>query len=425
MVLAMTHEEAVTDLARHFVQSYRQLPLMLFQVQMKFRDEPRPRAGLIRLREFLMKDAYSFHSDTESLDIFYDEMIAAYETFFQRCGVRALRVEADTGMMGGGVSHEFMVLSDGGEDTLLVCSHCGYAANREVAVAEKTRHDAKEVPFWQLYHGSEGQRIAVGIPQGRSVSEVKLARVLGIAETREVSPSEAGEAGFPVSGWFDGDLERDLKRCLDESNEISFVLDDTFVPGPETSATSKMYRTADVLAVGEEDKCFNCGEELAAMRGIEVGNIFKLGTYYSQSMQATYTDQGGASQPFVMGCYGIGITRMLASIIEDNHDEQGIVWPISVAPYRYHLVAIGNDDEVLQTAEELYRRLGSEQVLYDDRAATAGVKFHDADLLGLPYRLTVSRKSLSAGGIELRNRRSGDVRIIQAEDLADILATDL
>jgi prolyl-tRNA synthetase len=307
MVLAMTHEEAVTDLVRHFVNSYRQLPLMVYQIQMKFRDEPRPRGGLVRLREFLMKDAYSFHADEESLDVFYDEMIEAYERFYRRCGVNVVRVDADTGMMGGGTSHEFMVLSDGGEDVLIICRHCGYAANREVAV---------------------------------------------------------------VNG----------------------------------------------------DKCVNCGRVLETVRGIEVGNIFKLGTYYSKPMQATFTDRDGSSRPFIMGCYGIGITRMLACIIEDNHDEHGIVWPESVAPYRYHLISIGTDEDVTLAADVIYSLLGSEQVLYDDRAATAGVKFTDSDLLGLPYRLTVSRKSLAAGGVELKNRRTGETALIPLADIEEHLS---
>lgn len=311
MVLAMTHEEAVTDLVRHFVNSYRQLPLMVYQVQTKFRDEPRPRGGLVRLREFLMKDAYSFHPDSQSLDAFYNKVIDAYERFFYRCGVRALRVEADTGMMGGGVSHEFMVLSDGGEDTLVICKNCGYTANGEVAVSAK--------------NGS----------------------------------------GLTTEG----------------------------------------------------DPCVHCGTPLYFTRGIEVGNIFKLGTHYSQPMQATFMDMDGSVKPLVMGCYGIGITRMLACVIEDNHDDRGIVWPESVAPYKYHLVTIGTDEEVMQAAERIYERIGPDNVLYDNREATAGIKFADADLLGLPYRWTVSRKSLSEGRIEVKNRKTGDIKWVSIHEL--------
>lgn len=297
MVLAMTHEEAVTDLARHLIHSYRQLPMMFYQVQMKFRDELRPRGGLVRLREFLMKDAYSFHETAADLDKFYDSVIAAYHRFFARCGVSVVRVEADTGIMGGAASHEFMVLSEGGEDTLFICRHCGYAANREVAVTD-----------------------------------------------------------------------------------------------------------------GEH--CARCGNTLEVMRGIEAGNTFKLGTNYSETMKATYADKDGTLHPLYMGCYGIGITRMLACLVEDNHDDKGIVFPEAVAPYKYHLVRIGDGPEVTAAAEKLYTDLGSARVLYDDRDITAGVKFQDADLVGLPYRLIVSSRSLANGGIEMYERRTSEVSFV-------------
>lgn len=307
MVLAMTHEEAVTDMARHYIHSYRQLPMMAYQIQTKVRDEARPRGGLVRLREFLMKDAYSFHADSGSLDAFYEEMITAYESFYRRAGIDVLKVDSDTGVMGGGSAHEFMLVTDGGEDTLIVCPPCDYAANKEVAAA-----------------------------------------------------------------------------------------------GPGQS-------------------CAHCGGTLQAVRGIEVGNIFKLGTKYSYSMKAEYTDADGHRQPLVMGCYGIGISRMLAAIIEQNHDDKGIVWPTSVAPFAFHLVAVGNDEDVVHTAASVYTELGADHVLYDDRNTTPGVKFMDADLLGLPTRLTVSRRSLNAGGVEVQDRTTGNVRIVHAADIQQAL----
>lgn len=310
MVLAMTHEEAVTDLVRHAVQSWRQLPLMVYQVQTKFRDEARPRGGLVRLREFLMKDAYSFHANRDSLDDFYERMATAYDTFFRRCGITALKVESDTGMMGGGMAHEFMVLAAGGEDTLIVCPGCQYAANQEVAV------------FRSVIHGQV---------------------------------------------------------------------------------------------------CVHCGSLLQAVRGIEVGNIFKLGTKYSEPMRATFADSDGSLQPMIMGCYGIGISRVLACIIEANHDDLGIVWPASVAPYDAHLVVLGDQDDVRTAADGLYQQLGASRVLYDDRDATAGVKLTDADLLGLPLRITVSRRSLAAGGAELKVRRSGETRVVTLADVEQAL----
>lgn len=410
MVLAMTHEEAVTDLIRHFVNSYRQLPIMVYQIQTKFRDEPRPRGGLVRLREFMMKDAYSFHADTEDLDVFYNRMIEAYEKFYHRCGVNVLRVEADTGMMGGGISHEFMVLSDGGEDTLLTCRTCGYAANREVAVSHKRMRNATEAPAWRLYIDSNGRHIVVGTPTTVSISEVKLARTLGIAEVREANTSELEQFNLPLHDW--------LNIETYQRQGVSVVLDDSFA----SHFQSKGYHLADVISAEGGDHCLRCGSELEAVRGIEVGNIFKLGTQYTLPMQANFTQRDGSLHPLVMGCYGIGITRMLACIIEDNHDEHGIVFPESIAPYKYHLVQLGTDADVIHTAEKIYNQLGAEQVLYDDRNATPGVKFTDSDLLGLPYRLTVSKQTLRTGNVELKNRRTGVMKLIPIDDVKNAMS---
>jgi prolyl-tRNA synthetase len=407
MVLAMTHEEAATDLVRHFVNSYRQLPQMIYQIQMKFRDEARPRGGLVRLREFLMKDAYSFHTDEEGLDDLYQKMIGAYERIYDRCGVRVLQVQADTGMMGGGMSHEFMVLSDGGEDSLIVCRNCGYAANSEVAVS--TKDHTGSAPVWQFFIADTGRRILVGVPDSVQVNEVKLARVLGVNEVRPASQAETEMYKLPASGW--------PAESQQFEEGLDVVLDDTFV----SHKGSDRYMFADVTTVGSGDECAHCGQTLDIVRGIEAGNIFKLGTHYSEPMQATYSPRDGSLHPFLMGSYGIGITRLLACIIENNHDKNGISWPENVAPYRYHLISIGADDDIIKTANDVYQLLGQDHVFYDDRETTAGVKFTDADLLGLPYRLTISRKSLTAGGIECKNRGSGEVRKIPLGELEAVL----
>lgn len=314
MVLALTHEEAATELVRNVVHSYRQLPLMIYQLQTKFRDEARPRGGLVRLREFLMKDAYSFHETTEDLNSHYAQVLAAYARFYQRCGLDVLAVESDTGMMGGGEAHEFMFLDADGEDTLLLCPTCDYAANREVAV-------------------------------GR--------RALG-----------------------SGEMARNPSR-VDEGE-----VDDAY-------------------------HCVRCGSLLQRVRGIEVGNIFKLGIKYSSALQANFTAADGRVAPLVMGCYGIGITRVLACLIQQHHDENGIVWPESVAPYPYHLVVIGADARIKETAERIYQTLGKRHVLFDDRAVAAGSKLKDADLLGMPVRITVSQRTLEEGRVELRQRANG------------------
>ncbi len=305
MVLAMTHEEAVTDLARHVIQSHRQLPVMVYQIQTKFRDEARPRGGLIRLREFQMKDAYSFHADAQSLTEFYGRVTAAYKSFYARCGIQAIQVESDAGMMGGGDAHEFMLLSDSGEDTLLLCDACAYAANLEV---------------------------------------LELQQLTG-------------------------------------------------------------------------DICPRCEGTLRRMRGIEVGNIFQLGTKYSEAMGAFFTDSQGARKPLLMGCYGIGISRMLACVVEANHDGAGIVWPTSVAPYAVHLVSLGHEPEIRTMAEDLHAMLGAENTLWDDRTLGAGRKLQDADLLGMPVRVTASPRALAAGGVEVRHRQTGRTRIAALDEV--------
>ena len=453
MVLAMTHEEVVTDLARQEIRSYRQLPLMVYQIQTKFRDEPRSRGGLIRVREFTMKDGYSFHPSPDCLDRYYPEVYDAYQRIFARCGVEALPVEADTGMMGGAASHEFMVISEAGEDTLILCPECRYAANAETAELARPEgltgdpRPLEMVPtpntttiaaladllgvspaqtlkavFWAT---PTGELVFAMIRGDLDVNEVKLANVVGVAELRPATDDEIRRVGA-VPGYaspigLDG---------------VRVIADDSITMGANmvTGANKAGYhwinanyprdfavdQIADIALAREGDRCAHCGGVLQSVRGIEAGHVFKLGTKYSSAMEATFLDQDGVAKPLVMGCYGIGTGRLLSCIIEQHHDEYGIVWPVSVAPFQVHLVSIGtNKPEIVAAADSLYDRLvnGGYDVLYDDRDDSAGVKFNDADLIGIPVRLTVSAKTLAQDSVEVRARWTKERQMVANQDL--------
>lgn len=457
MVLAMTHEEAATDLIRAQVTSYRDLPLLIYQIQTKFRDEARPRAGLIRLREFLMKDAYSFHTAQSDLDATYERVMSAYQRIFRRAGVSALTVQSDTGMMGGTGAHEFMVLADGGEDTLLVCLACGHAANVEVAAAQKgavpstgpaAPLQAVHTPGATTIAGlaellgvgsaqilksvfyAAGNDLVMALIRGDlAVNEVKLRNLLG-QEVRTLSAAEAADFGLTVG--FAGPVGLKLDR------PVRLVADDSVVGGVNLVAGANRAEyhltgvvfgrdfqpdvTGDIAVATSGQGCPACGAPLTERRGIEAGNIFKLGTKYSLPMQATFTDEAGGAHPIVMGCYGFGITRLLACILEQHHDPDGIIWPAAVAPYAYHLLVAGKDEALTRMAEDLYQELGTDRTLYDDRDLSAGVKFKDADLLGMPLRVTVSQRSLAAGGAELRVRHTAETRIVALTDVAGTAA---
>ncbi len=461
MVLAMTHEEAVTDLARSVITSYRQLPQLVFQIQTKFRDEPRPRGGLVRLREFLMKDGYSFHTSQADLDALYERVVAAYLAIFERVGLPVLVVASDTGIMGGYEAHEFMLLADGGEDTLIVCPTCGYAANQEIAVAAgdasgaATEHAAEreEQPLRRLHTPgattiaalcdaaqcaanqtlkavfyTTGERLVLALIRGDlAVNEIKLRNLLGV-EVRSLSPEEsaahrlvtgyAGPVGLrvnaPVTVVADSSVVG-AAHLIAGANEMDYHL-----AGVRYGRDFTAEFTGDFAQVTAGSVCATCGGILETRRGIEAGNTFKLGAEYSATMGATFRDEGGASQPIVMGCYGLGITRLLACVLEQHHDDAGIIWPSTIAPYAYSLLAAGNDGAAREAAEALYVVLGAEWTLYDDREVSAGVKFNDADLLGMPVRITVSARSLAAGGAELRVRRSGETRIVPLADVPQV-----
>jgi prolyl-tRNA synthetase len=457
MVLAMTHEEVVADLLRSEVSSYRQLPFAVYHIQTKFRDEPRPRGGLIRTREFTMKDAYSCHADSESLDTFYPPMRQAYENVFRRCRVRTVAVAADTGVMGGAVSHEYMVLSEMGEDTLILCPKCEYAANAERAtfvkpeapsvdpapLRELATPDCKTiqqvadfvgVPTRQtlkvVLFGTSGDEVIMALIRGDlEVNQVKLANALGGAELQPATEDELLAAGI-VPGYASPVGMPSLRVIADDS----ITSGGNFVAGankhgyhyvnanyPRDFSVSVV---TDIALAHAGAACPECHKPLETARGIELGHLFKLGTRYSEAVGATYLDQKGKAQPIVMGSYGIGSGRLLAAIIEENHDEHGIVWPAEVAPYQLHLLSIGADKaQVAGAADQLYHALqeAGYEVLYDDRAERAGVKFNDADLVGIPLHLTVSPKTLAQDGVELKERSAKERCLVPLPDLVSTL----
>ena len=458
MCLAMTHEESVTDLARRYVDSYRQLPFVLYHIQTKFRDEPRSRGGLVRVREFIMKDAYSFHRDSEDLQRYYPRVCRAYERICNACGVPVVKVLSDVGMMGGNIAHEFTYLTDAGEDTLILCPECGYAANREVATFRKERASTvgSEVPKvgatekvstpgkntielvcdylgvdpsasikTMIYFPQGGEKPAlVAIRGDLDVNERKLANRLKTSEVRLATPEELEKFGL-VQGYMSPVGLEGFTVVADDSlqegsgyvagaNEKDFHLKNV-VPGRDFKADI----WADIAAAREGAPCPVCGHPLDVRRGIEVGNTFMLGTKYSASMGAYFRDEDGSLKPMVMGCYGMGVGRLLACIIQENRDEKGIIWPVTVAPYHVHLLSLGTSERVKDTAEGVYQRFneGGVEVLYDDRDESAGVKFNDADLLGMPVRVTISERSLDRGGAEVKLRREKDSTIVRLDEL--------
>lgn len=458
MLLAMTHEEVVGDLARKEIRSYRQLPRLIYQIQTKFRDEPRARGGLIRVREFTMKDSYSLDRDLEGLRIQYEAHYAAYFRIFARAGLPVIAVGSDTGMMGGKVAHEYMYLTPVGEDTLVLCAACGYAANREVARFRKIPRAGEPVPL---------ERIAT--PETATIAA--LAELLGIPESETAKvvffSGQVGEEPAPklIMVTVRGDMEANEIAVLNLSGALALrpatseeivaagavpgyaspigidranvivIVDDLVAATPNLvvganehgfhlrNACYERDYTADIVghiaAAYSGAQCEVCGSKLELVRGVEVGNIFQLGTRYSDALGATYLDEAGESHAIVMGSYGIGLGRLLACIAEEHRDANGLIWPISVAPYQVALVALARSDATREAGERLYsdlQRAGVE-VLYDDRDARPGVKFADADLRGLPLRITISDRSLDQGVVELKRRGPGEMRTVPHTDI--------
>jgi prolyl-tRNA synthetase len=462
MVLAMTHEEVVADLLRDLVQSYRQLPIMVYHFQTKFRDEPRSRGGLIRVREFVMKDAYSCDLDDAGLDRSYELQRGAYRRIFERMGLATVAVGADVGMMGGSLAHEFMVLNEHGEDTLVRCDACGYAANQQIARVRVPEPAAEELLPTEEVATPEAPTIAalaeqLGIGTDRTakatffmtgdgrlvtaivrgdfdVNETKLANaVKAVRGLRPAHPDEVRAAGMEP-GYGSPIDAHDTVVVVDElaaaspnlvagANRVGFHLRNVNVGRDFTPDL-----VVDLVNARDGDPCPDCDGTVTLSKGIEVGNIFKLGTDFTAPLGATYLAEDGSRHPIVMGSYGIGLGRSLACIVEEHHDDKGIIWPDAVAPYAAHLVTLSaaRDARVADEADGLHQRLAyaGVEVLYDDRDESPGVKLTDAELLGMPWIITISPRSLAAGGAELTRRASGEraVRPI-AEVEAELLAT--
>ncbi|HUQ42101.1 MAG TPA: proline--tRNA ligase [Candidatus Limnocylindrales bacterium] len=444
-MIGYTHEELVMHHARNEILSYRQLPAMVYHFQEKGRDEQRPRAGLLRVREFVMKDAYSIDKDWEGLDKQYWAQHGAYEKSFQRMGLDAISVESDTGNMGGDVAHEFQVLTEVGEDRIIFCSKCDYRSNMEKATRKLPASAAapSDVPAFRdistpgvtsiealttslgigaqdllktlLMKDVAGNVVAVVMPGDRELNEPKLRKLLKTSDVKF-----AGEADFAAAGGVPGFIG---PVGLNTATRKTRVLVDTSVQAKAYVAGANKKdahlenvmldrdfsgERADVHDVREGDACPKCGSTVEIKRGVEVGNIFKFGPYYADKMNATYLDEDGTHKPIMFGSYGIGLGRAVQTIMETNHDDRGIIWPLAVAPFHVHVISLlGKDDTVRDAADALVTELERDgiEVLYDDREESAGVKFADADLIGIPFRLTVSARTLKENAIELKGRR--------------------
>ena len=443
MVLGMTHEEAAVHLVREYAQSYTKYPFMIYQIQTKFRDEARPRAGLIRVREFTMKDAYSFHTSQEDLEQYYEKCHAAYERIFERVGVpEVVSVKSDSGMMGGNISHEFMLLTPVGEDSIVLCDSCDYRANMEAAenisdiardaesaalekvytpnvhtiedvcnfFGDETKNSCKAVVYQQ---NVDDKYVVLFIRGDLEVNETKLVNFLGEQVHAAVITEECGlNAGYigPVDLKVNGDAVVLYDKSLEGRNNLSCGANEAehHYKGLDMERDVPNAEYHDFAKIQEGGICPKCGKKTVKIsRGIEVGNIFQLGTKYTKSMNMTYVDANGESKTPIMGCYGIGVGRLAASVCEAHHDEYGPIWPKAIAPWQVHLCAVRVDDEEVRAyADKLYEDLQNAgiEVIYDDRSVRAGVMFADADLLGIPLRIIVSPKNMKQGVVEVASR---------------------
>ncbi len=465
MILAMTHEEVVADLARGLIRSYRQLPALVYQLQTKWRDDPRPRAGLIRVREFTMLDSYSLDADWEGLDKQYQAHYEAYFRIYERCGLPTVAVLADTGMMGGKMAHEYMYLTPIGEDSLLFCDACGYSANRQVAKTQKPKpatedllpvekvatpecssiadlaaflkvpasKTAKAVFFTADLQDESGvikQEFIFCVVRGdMEVNETKISNLMKAKELRPATDEEILRSGA-MPGYASPVGLKKVRVIVDELIPLS--------PNLVSGANEKGYHLlnvnygrdfeaaeiADITSAGEGDACEKCGKPYRLSRGVEVGNIFKLGTRYTDALGCSFTDDNGESHPIIMGSYGIGVGRLLACVAEEHHDDKGLIWPASIAPFPVHIVVLpGKTMDIIPVVESLeksLRQVGIE-ALVDDRGDSAGVKFNDADLIGLPLRVTVSERAYKNGGFELKLRSGGESWIVAVEEAVAVI----
>ncbi|ABG85522.1 proline--tRNA ligase [Clostridium perfringens] len=450
--LGPTHEEVFTDIVRNEIKSYKQLPLNLYQIQTKYRDERRPRFGVMRSREFIMKDGYSFDKDQEGLDLAYEKMRKAYVNIFNRCGLDAKAVAADSGAIGGSGSAEFMVKSEVGEDDVVFCTACDYAANIEKAPSTPEHAEKEELmevekvetpavksiedlaKFFEcspkkiaktLIFQADDKVVAVVLRGDREANEVKIANAIGEVIELEMASEEAVKEATGAAVGFAGPMGIKVDILLvdqEVANMYNFI-----IGANETDMHLKNVNygrdfegiVGDFRNVTIGEKCPECGKEITISRGTEVGHIFKLGTKYSESMGATFIDEDGKAKPFIMGCYGIGVTRTVASIIEQHNDENGIIWPLEVAPYHVSVIPANvKNEEQATKAEEIYnelRKMGVEALL-DDRKERAGVKFKDSELMGIPMRITVG-KMIGEGQVEFKLRNGGEVETLSIEEV--------
>jgi prolyl-tRNA synthetase len=455
--LGPTHEEVITDIARKEIRSYRQMPLNLYQIQTKFRDEIRPRFGVMRAREFIMKDAYSFDADEQGVDESYQKMIEAYTRIFTRCGLKFKMVEAETGLIGGTFSHEFMVLAETGEETIVSCKHCSYAANIEKAdfqrqtKSEQPREKGSQKPIQKvltpekrtveevtqflhvsprnllktLIFESDKGCVAALVRGDHEISEKKLKAVWG-SENIQLASEETVEEITHAPKGFAGPIGLSVPILADHNIKemVNFVTGanekDAHLTYVNTGRDFQVSQFVDIRKFSPGDLCPLCGKETRTDKGIEVGHTFKLGTKYSQAMEATFLDDQGKEKAMVMGCYGIGVGRTVAAAIEQSHDQNGIIFPMPIAPFQVLILPVNINIGLLkETAEQLYLTFSENgiEVLYDDREETPGVKFKDADLVGIPLRVTLGEKNLKKGLVEIKKRRTGEISLVKKEEV--------
>jgi prolyl-tRNA synthetase len=450
--LGPTHEEVITDLVRREIHSYRDLPINLYQIQTKFRDEIRPRFGLRRGREFIMKDGYSFDASDKGAEATYQKMYDAYHRIFKRCGLSFRAVEADTGTIGGSFSHEFMVLAKTGEDTLVICKNCAYAANIEKAAVPPPENTGEGIELLALQkvetpgkkkveavcdflgiaprelvktmvYLADGDPVAVLVRGDHEVQPVKLKNMLGAVEVELADDKQVFEiTGVPRGYIGPIGLEIPVAADLEVAAMVNFTVGanekNYHVHNANLPRDFKVFQVGDLRQVTEKDRCPSCGGDLELTRGIEVGHIFKLGDSYSRALKATFQDSNSEEQNFIMGCYGIGVSRTIAAAIEQNHDEHGIIFPLPLAPF--HAIILNLDprnEEITAAAESFYHHLQQEglEVLLDDRDERPGIKFKDADLIGIPYRITIGKRFVQEGEVEIRARADGKTQSLSLD----------
>lgn len=477
MVLAMTHEEVVGDLVRREIQSYRQLPRLVYHLQTKWRDDPRPRAGLIRVREFTMKDSYSLDADWEGLDRQYRAHYQAYFNIFHRCGLPAVAVRSDVGMMGGKLAHEYMYLTPIGEDTLMICDACGYVANKQIALFKKpepvggealplekvltpgcktiedlanflgvTKAQTAKAVFMtatfveQTKEGAqEYQRLVFAIVRGdMDVNETKLANALKSKELRPAHEEEiksvGASAGYASPVGLDFSVNKGMLGgvivAVDDlipasANLVAGANDDGYhYLNTNYGRDYKADIITDLVSADDGYGCVECGSPLRSTRGVEVGNIFKLGTRYTDDLEAKFIDKDGQLKSVIMGSYGIGVGRLMACVAEEHNDENGLIWPITIAPYQVHIVSLKDADYAASVIHDQLTEVGIE-VLYDDRDESAGVKFNDADLIGIPLRITCGKRGLNRGEVELKRRTETEKRDVPIDEIVEVIQAEI